>query len=280
MGVAIWNRTFLLIVAVAALPVAVYWDTMSTMAAQWSTDAYRHGYMIAPVSIFLLWRGRTEFASIPMEGSFFGLALLLALVLAWIVAESTSVQIVEQLAVVLMASALPLTVLGWGPYRRVWFPLAFLVFAVPMGASAVPWLMDSTATIAVAALQLVGVPALREGMLVSLPGGNFEVVEACSGFNYLNAGIALGALVAHLMFRAVWKRVVYLVAVVAVFIAVNGIRAFVVMLVGSGSDMRILVGSDHIFFGWVLFLLAMAAMYWLAERYSDIRYMEPTRAAE
>ena len=35
--------------------------------------------------------------------------------------------------------------------------------------------------------------------------------------------------------------------------------------------MRLLVGSDHVFFGWVLFLLAMMLMYWIAERYSETR---------
>ena len=97
------------------------------------------------------------------------------------------------------------------------------------------------------------------------------MVEACSGLNYLNAGIALGVLIAHLMFRVLWKQLSYVLAVVCVFIAVNGIRAFVVMFVGSTSEMRLLVGRDHLFFGWVLFLLAMALMYWVAERYSDVR---------
>lgn len=205
------------------------------------------------------------------RGSWFGAALLASLVALWVAAESTSVQQVEQLSVVLMVSTFVLTVLGWKDYQQVWFPLAFLLFAVPIGGSIVPHLMDATATIAVGTLQVFDVPAVREGMLITLPGGTFEVVEACSGLNYLNAGIALGVLVAHLMFRVVWKQLSYVLAVICVFIVVNGLRAFVVMFVGSTSEMRLLVGRDHLFFGWVLFLLAMALMYWIAEKYSDAR---------
>jgi exosortase A len=265
------DRNFLLIAGLAVVPIAMYWGTVMTMAGLWSTEAYRHGYLIPVISAVLLWRDGPRYASMDFRGSWFGAALMAGLVALWVVAESTSVQQVEQLSVVLMISAFVLTVLGWKDYQQVWFPLAFLLFAVPIGGSVVPHLMDATATIAVGTLQMFGVPAFREGMLITLPGGTFEVVEACSGLNYLNAGIALGVLVAHLMFRVLWKQLSYVLAVICVFIAVNGLRAFVVMFVGSTSEMRLLVGRDHLFFGWVLFLLAMAVMYWIAEKYSDAR---------
>lgn len=263
------DGSFALISALALVPFVVYWGTTATMAGLWSSESYRHGYLIPVVSLFLLWRDRERYASLIVRGSWLGAAILAGLVLLWIAAEATSVQQIEQLSVVLMASAFVLAVLGWDGYRKVWFPLAFLLFAVPIGGSLVPALMDATATIAVRALQMSGVPALREGMVVSLPGGTFEVVEACSGLNYLNAGVALGVLVAHLMFRAPWKQLSYVLAVVGVFILVNGIRAFIVMFVGSASNMQLLVGREHVFFGWVLFVLAMVFMYWIAEKYSD-----------
>jgi exosortase A len=264
------DRNFVVIVVLSVIPIAIYWDSMSTMARLWSMDAYQHGYLIPFVSMLLLWRDRSKYGSTKLTGSWIGAGLLGILVALWIVAEATSVQLIEQLSVVLMVSAFALTVLGWRAYQSAWFPLAFLLFAVPIGDAAIPYLMDSTATFAVVALQMLGVPALREGMLVSLPEGTFEVVEACSGFNYLTTGVALGVLVAHLMFKAVWKQVFYVAAVVGVFVFINGLRAFVIMLVGSMSNMQLLVGREHIFFGWVLFLLAMALMYWVAEKYSDL----------
>ena len=269
----------MLVIVLAAVPIAIYWSTVATMVDLWSMDSYRHGYLIPLISLLLIWRDRAEYAFAKFKGSWLGVGALAALVGLWVVAEATSVQLIEQVSMVLMVSAFTLAVLGWDAYRQLWFPLAFLLFAVPVGASMIPPLMDSTATIAVAALQMLNVPALREGTLVSLPRGSFEVVEACSGLNYLNAGIALGVLVAHLMFRKLWKQVLYVGGVVAAFILINGIRAFIVMYVGTTSDMQFLVGKDHVFFGWVLFLLAMALMYWVAERYSDVGKLERPRAS-
>jgi exosortase A len=278
--VSVRDKNVVLVLAVLCAPLAIYWQSMVTMSMQWSTETYRHGYLVPFASLFLLWRERRRFSDPIAGGSWIGVALLALLVGLWIVARTTSVQTVEQLSVVMMVSALALAVFGFTTYKALWFPLAFLLFAVPVGDSAVPYLMDSTATIAVAGLQMFGIPALREGMIVSLPGGTFEVVEACSGYNYLNAGIALGVLVGHLMFRLPWKRLLYIGGVVAAFVLLNGVRAFVIMAVGSTSNMHLLVSKDHVYFGWALFVVSMCAMYWVAERYSDVRELEPPRAAE
>jgi exosortase A len=274
------DKNIALVLLVICAPLLVYWQSVLTMSMQWSTETYRHGYLVPCASLFILWRDRAKFNDAQASGSWIGLLLLTVLVLLWMVAQTASVQTVEQLAVVMMVSALALAVFGFETYKLLWFPLAFLLLAVPVGDSAIPYLMDSTATIAVAGLQVLGIPALREGMVISLPGGTFEVVEACSGYNYLNAGIALGVLVAHLMFRLPWKQVVYLCGVVVAFVLINGVRAFVIMAVGSSSDMHLLVSKDHVYFGWVLFFAAMAGMYWVAERYSDMHERESPRAAE
>ncbi len=116
---------------------------------------------------------------------------------------------------------------------------------------------------------MVGIPVFRQGMLVTLPGGVFEVADVCSGFNYLNAGLALGVLVGHEIFVSSIRRAVYFAVVAASFIAINGLRAFIVMAVASATDMHLLGGKDHILFGWLLFVVAMIALYFVAERYSD-----------
>lgn len=264
-------RKFIVVVLAGCIPVVAYWGTVRSMIATWSMEPYRHGWIVVPISLLLLWRDRRRIEEGAFSGSAVGAAIVAALVLIWLVGVATSVQVVEQVAVVSMIGALVFAMTGWATFRSIWFPFAFLLFAVPIGASIVPALMDTTASIAVAALQWLDVPALREGMRVSLPGGTFEVVEACSGFNYLTAGVALGVLVAHLMFRSLWRQVSYVASIVVAFIFVNGVRAFLVMLVGSMSQMRWLVGTDHVIFGWFLFLAAMIGMYWLAERFSDLR---------
>jgi exosortase A len=279
-NVSVGDRSFALVMVLASLPLAIHWQTIEAMSRQWSTEAYRHGWIVPIVSIVLLWRKRERYSGVRLTGSWIGAAWLAGLCILWMVADTIAVQSVAQVCVVLMASAFVMMVLGQAAYEQVRFPLAFLIFAVPVGISIVPSLMDSTATIAVTVLQAFGVPALREGMMISLPGGTFEVVEACSGYNYLNAGLALAVLVAHFAFLRLWKQTVYVCAALVVFMLVNGLRAVTIMWVGSASDMRFLVGREHIWFGWALFVLAMWLMFWLAERLSDTGQTGPRSVAE
>ena len=257
------------VAALAVLVVVVYQSTFRVVALQVSHDGYQHGYLVPLISAFLLWRSRDHLAEVPWRGSWLGVAVLAVSVWTWIVARTVAVGGVEQLAAVAMIWGLVLAVGGQAFFRRAWFPLLYLIFALPFGSSAIRPLMEITADLATAGLRVAGIPAYREGMLLWLPGGTFEVAEACSGLNYLNAGIALGVLVAHLMFKAVWRQVLYVAGAAAVFVLANGLRALIVMIIGSATHLGKMVGVDHIVFGWVLFLVTLLAMTWLARRYSD-----------
>ena len=97
------------------------------------------------------------------------------------------------------------------------------VAAVPTGEFLVYYLQEITTAISTFLLNLAGIPAFRDGLFITLPGGNFEVAKACSGFRYLNAGVAMAMLIAYLVLRTAWIRVGYIVLVGALFVFVNGL---------------------------------------------------------
>jgi len=249
--------------------IIIFWPTVQSMIEMWSLSSFRHGYLIPFIVLFLLWHDLSAFQQEHWRGSIPGMAGVIGLVLLWMIASLTSVQVLEQAAVIGLVSALVLTVAGSGAYRAVWFPLAYLVFALPFGTSLLPALTKATADLSSLGLMLTGIPFLREGMYLTLPGGTFVVADICGGLRYLNAGLALGVLIGHLMFHAIWKQALYVLVVAIAFVLTNGVRAFLVMAIASASDMRLLAGQDHVVFGWVLFLTMMLLMYLLAERYSD-----------
>jgi len=253
---------------IVSVVVIALWPSFASMASMWTLSSYGHGYAILGVTAALIWRDRHALARQPWCGSYVGLASSALVVLLWSVARATDVRSVEYFAAMMMINAAVWSVLGGVAYRPLLFPLAFLVLAVPAGDSLIPFLMRITADVSVGGLRSLGVPVLREGMVVTLPHGTFEIADVCSGFRYLNAGFALGVLIAFEMLKGALLRCSYVALVVLVFILTNGVRAFVVMLVASATHMQVLAGRDHIYFGWFLFLVAMLAMYWLAGRLS------------
>lgn len=246
----------------------LYSDTLSTMVSLWTVERYRHAFAVPFLSGFLLWRNRHCLEQ-PWQFSWIGLCVLVAAVWMWTVSRMTLLQVGEHVALVLMLNGAVWTIVGNRVFRAILFPMAFLAFALPVGRSLVPLLMEITADLASLGLRSVGIPVFREGMVFTLAGGVFEVADVCSGIRYLNVGLTLGTFLAALSFRSAWTRVVYVAAIAVVFVLANGIRAFITMAVASATDMKYLGGVDHIYFGWVMFLIVMMFMFWLASRYAD-----------
>ena len=261
-------RSFGLLILLLLI-VLVYLPSFRSLVNLWSMDGYRHGYLVPPISLFLLFRIRKEFQAFSWSGNWFGMALLAVSILLWIIAKLTYVQSIEHISLIFILNAFVFTIVGMEAYRTVFFPLSYLVFALPVGMSIVPTLMDTTADIAAAGLNVIGIPVLREGMLLTLPNGVFEVADVCSGFRYLNAGLALGVLVGYLLFDSLWRRFGYVVLVAVVFVVTNGVRVLIVMVVASATHMNYFVGYDHVLFGNFLFIVVFLALVWIGERTSD-----------
>lgn len=267
--------TLALIVGIAGLVVVVYGVSFSAMVELWQHSDYRYGVLVFPIVGYLLWRSRATLASADLRPCAWGLALLALLVCCWAVSRMAGVQAAEQLAAMLLIPAAVVTFLGTTVMRRVLFPLAFLVVAVPVGEVLVPALMRTTAGISVALLRAVGVPVFREGQFVTLPGGQFEVAEVCAGLHYVTSGTIIALLFAYLTYRSNLKRSLFVAIAGVTMVLGNGVRAFIVMLVASATDMRVLAGRDHVFFGWLLFGLIVFGLLSFGGRFADDSEPEP-----
>lgn len=270
----------LLIAGVAAFVVFLYEDTFSSMAAIWKYSDYRYGFIVPPICAYLLWRVRAPIAAAELRPCVWSIGPLLGIVALWLVARAVGVQVVEQFAAVLLIPATVVAFLGWEVARRAMFPLLFLVAAVPVGDGVVPQLMQITADISTVLLRAVGVPVFREGQFLDLPGGNFEVAHVCSGLGFATAGTLIALLFSYLTYRSVLKRVVFVTITAVVMVLTNGVRAFIVMYVASGTQMRYLAGRDHVFFGWVLFALVVVGLMHVGGRFADASVEGQERLAE
>lgn len=96
----------------------------------------------------------------------------------------------------------------WG--RAALFPLAFLIFAIPInvldsvGFWLRLWVIEASALLA----SIAGIDVLRSGTQLFAPDGryNYDVAAACSGVRSLTALAALSLLVGYLSFEGWWRR--------------------------------------------------------------------------
>ena len=189
--------------------------------------------------------------------------------LLWLLGYAADVLVVQQLAVVAMLPTVILIVCGLEIFKQLLFPLTFLIFAVPMGDNLVPHLQDFTASFTVKALQLTGIPVYWEGVYFSIPSGDFEVAQACSGIRYLIASVVLGCLYAYLTYQSFIRRAVFILVSLIVPIIANGIRAYGIVMIAHLTEMKYAVGFDHFIYGWLFFGLVMFILFWIGSFFRE-----------
>jgi len=258
-----------LLLALAGL-LALHWPTVAAMAGLWwHSQTFAHGLVVAPVSVWLVWRQRARLAGCTLRPTPFMLLPLAALGLLWLLAAVANVPVLQQYSLVLMVAALVALVLGWSYARAITFALAYLLLAVPFGEVFISPLIDFTSSFTVGALQLAGIPVFRDNNLLSLPSGNWSVEEACSGLRYLIASFALGTLYAHLSYHSRARQAAFVAVSLILPIIANGARAFMIVLIGHYSNMTLAVGIDHLIYGWLFFGLVATLMFWVGARWRD-----------
>lgn len=276
------TRVLWYVVLWTAIAAVLYADTLASMVRIWATsETFTHGFLIAPISIWLCWQKRQELLSAIKAGA--GRWFLLPLAgfgLLWLVANLVSVQLGMQLAFVGVFISGLAAVLGYSASRIAAFPLLFLFLAVPMGLGLEPPMMDLTAHYTVKLIQLSGIPVYQEGRYFQLPSGSWSVVEACSGVRYLIASFTLGLLFAHMNYRSLTRKLLFVTASILVPIVANVLRAYLIVMLGHFSDMKLATGVDHLIYGWVFFGFVMLVLFWVGGRWSESHSAESAAVSQ
>ena len=265
-----WLKSFVAMAIALALIVLSYYQTIYTMVSLWiDSDTFTHGFMILPISIWLVWEYRERLQGLKPSADWLYVWLIPTFGLIWYIGDIASIQFVKQFAVVAMFSSFLATILGRDVVRAVWFPLVFLLFMVPAAGWLVPPMMEFTATFTVEMVRLSGIPVYRDGLSFSLPTGSWSVIQACSGVRYIIASVTLGVLFAYMTYTKVHKQILFIIASILLPIVANAIRAYMIVMIGHMSGMELATGVDHLFYGWVFFGLIMGILFFVGARWRD-----------
>jgi hypothetical protein len=123
------------LIALAFLaPFVFYFATAKSIVDIWnSSETFAHGYIIFPISLWLIWRRRANFALLPPTPSWPALGLLALAGLAWLAGRLGEVQVVQLYAFIAMLPITALALFGRRLAGSLAFPLLFLLGAVPFG---------------------------------------------------------------------------------------------------------------------------------------------------
>ncbi len=266
----IWRMPLVRLGLAWVLLIAAFFDDWRDMAAQWwESSTYNHMLLIPVILVWLVALRREQLMRITPSIWWGGLLPFAGGLFLWLLGDFSGLNLARQAGAVIVLQGAFLALMGPRVGLGVLFPLAYMLFLIPIGDELVPLLQTITAKITIALTHWSGVPARIDGVFIDTPVGLFEVAEACSGVKFLIAMIAIGALVAHICFRSWPRRMAFMTLCAVLPILANGVRAWGTIYIAQFRGVEFAAGFDHIFYGWVFFALVMAGAIGLAWKFFD-----------
>jgi EpsI family protein len=227
---------------------------------------YTHGPLVPLVSlialVLLIRHTRIPLAPRPV----LGFALVLGSLLVHMASCFARVNFVSGFSLIGLVAGLTLMLWGAAALRRLWFPIAFLAFMVPLPEVSIAQLNFRlklwTADWGVALANLVGVIAERSGNQVFLEGGKTLIIaNVCNGLRTLISLLAFGALYAQVCkLRGVWRLALFAFSV-PVAVVSNAIRITSLIVVADVWDEATATGWYHDTSGILIYGVAFLLMF-------------------
>lgn len=248
--------------------VFLYGKVFATLFVQWQGNVmYSHGFLIPLISLYLVWAKRIQLAGLPLRSSSgFGLVIMLWGVGMLLAGYAAGIPTIQELSLLFTVTGIVVLLFGLSSLKILWVPIVYLLFMIPVWEEAVTGyfhlpFQKFSANNGIALLNLLGIPAHREGLFIELPGTVLEVARACSGVNHLIAVIAIGIPLAYLFLSGWTRRILLILIAIIIAIFANGLR---VALIGILSYFNIgspLHGPFHILQGLFVSAVGYAALF-------------------
>ena len=256
-----------------AISVGIFWNTLRALVLYSLHDpSYSHIVLIPFISFILVFMERERIFLENRSSISFGAILIVTGICIYRVAASSASP--EAGSYFLAAATISLICIWVGGFascygtralRAAIFPLLFLLLMVPLPDPildrTIYFLQQGSAEIAYALFKVAGVPAFKQGFLISVPGVTIEVAKECSSIRSSTALFITCLLAGHFFLRTPWKILLFAAVSLPVAVVKNGIRIATLTLLSIYVDPSFLTGNLHRYGGFVFFLLALAIQW-------------------
>jgi exosortase C (VPDSG-CTERM-specific) len=147
------------------------------------------------------------------------------------------------------------------------FPIAFLIFMVPLPDAAVYWLergsVLASADVSALFFRWTGTPLLRDGTVFAIPGIVLEVAQECSGIRSSWVLFITSLVASNLFLDSPWRRFVLVAFIFPLAIVRNAFRILVIGLLCVHIGPHMIDSLIHHRGGPIFFALSLIPLFLL-----------------
>jgi exosortase len=247
---------------VLVVTLALYAPVIAHMAREWAEfPSLSHGFAIPVIAGYLLWQRRKPIASEQRAPEARGFVLLVPAVMLLVVGTLGGESFLARISLPLALLGVVLALAGTRLALRTAPGIAYLFLMVPLPYVTLTALTYQVqlfdAAITTAVLRSLGVPVLREGVMLHLPNITLEVAEVCSSVQGIVALLALGVAYGQVGVRDTWAQAFLAVSTIPLGLASNAFRITLTALAAFLLGPVALHNVIHRFSGTTVFLLTL-----------------------
>ena len=245
---------------IGILFVILYCLTFKELMHVWaSNEDYSHGFLVLPISLYLIWRKRGQLIDLSAQPVNWGKALIILWGILYFIGIVGAIATIAYISMIIFLIGALAFLVGSKIVRLFLFPLIFLVFMFPIPSEIYTRLTNPLMLVSTSAsfqvLDSLHLPVLREGNLITLPNYSMQVVVACSGIRSLISIIALALLMGYLAVSSNIQRVILVLLALPIAMLGNVFRIVATALLAFYVSSQMADGFSHAMAGVVTFVL-------------------------
>jgi exosortase len=251
---------------ILAFILVVYLPVLADLVTDWYIDDnYSHGFLILPIAFWLVWRKRKELAEVETGKNNLGLLFIVGSLFLLIAGTAGAEYFTARVSFVFLLLSISIYFFGWVYTRKIWFAFFFMLFMIPIPYViyyAVTFPMQLFASkVSTMLLSTIGLPLIRQGNIIHIPGYSLEVAEACSGIRSLFSLLALGALFAYFTQSNKTKAILLFCSTIPIAIAGNVFRVTITALAAHTISIKFAEGTLHEISGLLVFVFSLVILF-------------------
>lgn len=253
---------------------ALVWlvDRWRDVGISMGSGDYSHGFLVPIASLYILWSQRDSLINAPTSFTPAALVFVIGSLFLHYVGYVTQHHRLSILSLIGLIWSIPFYLYGWQIAKRILFPCAFLLFAVPLNfldQLTFPLRIVNT-HVSVEMLQFLGLDVKQVGTAIYGPPYDasatlkLDVADPCSGIRSLTAMMALTAIYGYIVLQGIWRRWVLFLCAIPLAMAGNIFRIVSIGIMAEAVDTRLATGLPHDYAGFIVFGFAIALMVGLS----------------
>lgn len=250
---------------------------LALASQEWSRESGVHEPLVIATGAWLIWRDVQQLKPFIRRGApLITFAILIPSLLIYAFGTAFDFLVLQAAGVYGAMLACTYEVLGGAVMARLWFPLFYLVFALP----APGWVLDQAtaplkqiaSSFSTQLLQQFGVPVVREGVTLFIAQYQLLVEDACAGMNAILGLTSLGLFYAYLQHGASWRYCAALaVFIIPIALLANVVRIIILVLITWQFGDEAAQGYLHGTAGLVTFATGLLLVFALDSMLSNLR---------